>query len=76
MTNYNFGLMYCSFWQLDNLLCVRYWFLKSETANARMLCIAWIGRAMEDGGVDATVIDKMGQMAVFPPILAPSVFDL
>ena len=36
--------------------------------------------AMEDGGVDTTVIEswqhKMGQMADFLPLLASSVFDL
>ena len=35
---------------------------------------------MENGGVDTNVIDrrlqKLGQMADFPPLLATSVFDL
>ena len=37
------------------------------------------GAAMEDGGVDTSIIEssqqKMGQMAEFPPLLASSVFD-
>ena len=31
---------------------------------------------MEYGRVDTTIIDKMGQMADFTPLLASSIFDL
>ena len=31
---------------------------------------------VEDGGVDTTIIDKMDQMADFPPLLASSIFYL
>ena len=45
-----------------------------------IVCISYWLKTMEDGVVDTIVIDswqhKMGQMADFPPLLAPSVFDL